>query len=94
MATGLYDATCLVTSARDVGAPIRQPDPELGFGAFVGAIDRIRQLGVLLLKDVTIGRRSSHDDVLQTSTIIAARNGPSVVGPDRSLSGPSQHRFR
>lgn len=48
MSAGLYDATCLVTSSREAGAPIRQPDPEVGFAAFVGAIAaRIEQLGNL-----------------------------------------------
>lgn len=48
MSTGLYDATCLVTSSRDPDAPIRQPDPEIGFAAFVGAIAaRIEQFSVL-----------------------------------------------
>ncbi|WP_433346657.1 PaeR7I family type II restriction endonuclease [Micromonospora sp. CA-111912] len=48
MTSGLYDATCLVTSSREPEAPIRQPDPEIGFAAFVGAITaRIEQIGVL-----------------------------------------------
>ncbi|MET8091338.1 PaeR7I family type II restriction endonuclease [Micromonospora sp. NPDC005220] len=48
MTAGLYDATCLVTSSREADAPIRQPDPEIGFAAFVGDImARIEQVGVL-----------------------------------------------
>ncbi|MEU3452400.1 PaeR7I family type II restriction endonuclease [Micromonospora sp. NPDC006766] len=48
MSAGLYDATCLVTSSREPEAPIRQPDPEIGFAAFVGAIAaHIEQVGVL-----------------------------------------------
>ncbi|MGC5051034.1 PaeR7I family type II restriction endonuclease [Micromonospora sp. DT48] len=44
---GLYDATCLVTSSREPDAPIRQPDPEIGFVAFVGSIAaRIEKVGV------------------------------------------------
>ncbi|GAB3067436.1 PaeR7I family type II restriction endonuclease [Micromonospora schwarzwaldensis] len=35
---GLYDATCLLTSAREADAHIRQPDPEIGFAALVSAI--------------------------------------------------------
>lgn len=47
MDAGLYDATCLVTSSRETDAPIRQPDPEIGFAAFVGAITaRIEQVNV------------------------------------------------
>ncbi|WP_431905491.1 PaeR7I family type II restriction endonuclease [Micromonospora carbonacea] len=45
---GLYDATCLVTSSRQSDAPIRQPDPEIGYAAFVSAIlARIEEVGVL-----------------------------------------------
>ncbi|MGY3514995.1 PaeR7I family type II restriction endonuclease [Micromonospora sp. PTRAS2] len=45
---GLYDATCLVTSSREPDAPIRQPDPEIGYAAFVSAImARIEEVGVL-----------------------------------------------
>ncbi|MEU7943726.1 PaeR7I family type II restriction endonuclease [Micromonospora taraxaci] len=46
--TGLYDATCLVTSSREADAPIRQPDLEVGFEAFAGAImARMEEIGVL-----------------------------------------------
>lgn len=45
---GLYDATCLITSAREADAPIRQPDPEIGFATFHGAImARLEEIGVL-----------------------------------------------
>ncbi|MFG1883592.1 PaeR7I family type II restriction endonuclease [Micromonospora sp. NPDC049102] len=45
---GLYDATCLVTSSPEVDAPVRQPDLEIGFAAFVGAImARIEEIGFL-----------------------------------------------
>lgn len=45
---GLYDGTCLVTSSREADAPIGQPDPEIGFAAFVSAImARIEEFGVL-----------------------------------------------
>ncbi|GHJ17910.1 PaeR7I family type II restriction endonuclease [Micromonospora sp. AKA38] len=45
---GLYDATCLVTSSREADAPVRQPDLEVGFPAFVGAImDRTEEFGVV-----------------------------------------------
>ncbi|MEV0004653.1 PaeR7I family type II restriction endonuclease, partial [Micromonospora sp. NPDC050980] len=44
---GLYDATCLVTSSREADAPIRQPDAEIGFSAFAGAImARTEEFGV------------------------------------------------
>ncbi|MBQ1064666.1 MULTISPECIES: PaeR7I family type II restriction endonuclease [Micromonospora] len=50
-AAGLYDATCLVTSSRDVDAPVRQPDPEVGFAAFVSSVmARTEELGVLRLE--------------------------------------------
>jgi hypothetical protein len=48
MTSGLYNATCLVTSSREPLAPIRQPDPEIGFAAFVGDIAaRIEQVSAL-----------------------------------------------
>lgn len=34
----LYDATCFMLSAADVGSPVRQPDPELSFTNFLAAL--------------------------------------------------------